>query len=201
MFNPFTLRVPQESIVCYFHTFENNLEIKQILTKYLKESCWLYSDKHFSFKYFWWKCFCEVNINKIVRPILAALSANGLMLSNPLMLKSCSRNCCLRNCCLEFKDTFDNNLEIEYDFVKYLNESCCNVLINISPSNIFLIVLLPARYHQNCLALLGAVSINGLKHKCCFWDSLLTLLVLPSIYCLKKYKFLGNTSLIIPKAW
>ena len=26
--NPFTLRVPQESIVCYFHTFENNLEIK-----------------------------------------------------------------------------------------------------------------------------------------------------------------------------
>ena len=37
---PFTLRVPQESIVCYFHTFENNLEIKQILTKYLKESCW-----------------------------------------------------------------------------------------------------------------------------------------------------------------
>ena len=39
-FNPFTLRVPQESIVCYFHTFENNLEIKQILTKYLKESFW-----------------------------------------------------------------------------------------------------------------------------------------------------------------
>ena len=38
--NPFALRVPQESIVCYFHTFENNLEIKQILTKYLKESCW-----------------------------------------------------------------------------------------------------------------------------------------------------------------
>ena len=38
--NPFTLRVPQESIVCYFHTFEYNLEIKQILTKYLKESCW-----------------------------------------------------------------------------------------------------------------------------------------------------------------
>ena len=47
-----------------------------------------------------------------------------LMLSNPLMLKSCSRKFCLRNC-LEFKDTFDNNLEIEYDFVKYLNESCC----------------------------------------------------------------------------
>ena len=40
LLNPFTLRVPQEIIVCYFHTFENNLEIKQILTKYLKESCW-----------------------------------------------------------------------------------------------------------------------------------------------------------------
>ena len=34
--NPFA----QESIVCYSQTFENNLEIKQILTKYLKESCW-----------------------------------------------------------------------------------------------------------------------------------------------------------------
>ena len=33
MVNPFALRVPQESIVCYSHTFENNLEIKQILTK------------------------------------------------------------------------------------------------------------------------------------------------------------------------
>ena len=40
LYNPFALRVPQESIVCYSHTFENNLEIKQILTKYLKESCW-----------------------------------------------------------------------------------------------------------------------------------------------------------------
>ena len=79
------------------------------------------------------------------------------------MLKGCSRNSCLRNCCLEFKDTFDNNLEIEYDFVKYLNESCCNVLINISPSSIFLIMLLPARYPQNCQALLAAVSINRLK--------------------------------------
>ena len=38
--NPFSLRVPQKSMVCYFHTFENNIEIKQILTKYLKESCW-----------------------------------------------------------------------------------------------------------------------------------------------------------------
>ena len=25
---PFTLRVPLESVVCYFHTFENNLGIK-----------------------------------------------------------------------------------------------------------------------------------------------------------------------------
>ena len=38
--NPFTLRVPLESVVCYFHTFEKTLKIKQILTKYLKESCW-----------------------------------------------------------------------------------------------------------------------------------------------------------------
>ena len=51
-FNPLTLRVPRKVIFCYFHTFENNLEIKQVLTKYLKESCCLSSDQHFSFKYF-----------------------------------------------------------------------------------------------------------------------------------------------------
>ena len=40
---PFTLRVPLENIVCHFHTFENNLGIKQKFTKYLKESCCLTS--------------------------------------------------------------------------------------------------------------------------------------------------------------
>ena len=43
-FNPFTLRVPPESIVCYSYTFENNLVVKQKFTKYLKESCCLASD-------------------------------------------------------------------------------------------------------------------------------------------------------------
>ena len=47
--NPFTLRVPLESIVCYSHTFENNLKIKQKFTKCLKESCSLASDRQFSF--------------------------------------------------------------------------------------------------------------------------------------------------------
>ena len=37
-FNPFTLRVSLESIVCYFHTSVNNTGIKQKLSKYLKES-------------------------------------------------------------------------------------------------------------------------------------------------------------------
>ena len=27
--NPFALGVPLESIVCYFHTFENNFEVKR----------------------------------------------------------------------------------------------------------------------------------------------------------------------------
>ena len=49
-FNPFTLRVPLESIVCYSHTFGNNLGIKHKFAKYLKESCCLASDQHFSFK-------------------------------------------------------------------------------------------------------------------------------------------------------
>ena len=40
-----------------------------------------------------------------------------------------------------------------------------NVLINIPPSNMFLILHLPAIFHQNCQAVLAAVSINGLKLK------------------------------------
>ena len=50
-FNQFTLWLPQESIVCYSHTFENNLRIKLKSTKYLKESC-LAFDQHFPFKGF-----------------------------------------------------------------------------------------------------------------------------------------------------
>ena len=50
--NPFTLRDTLESIVCYSNTFENNLGIKQKLSKYLRESCCLTSDQHFSFKCF-----------------------------------------------------------------------------------------------------------------------------------------------------
>ena len=42
--NPVTLRVPIESIVCYFYTFENNLRIKGMFAKYLKESCFVASD-------------------------------------------------------------------------------------------------------------------------------------------------------------
>ena len=45
-----------ECFVCYSHTFENNLGIKQKLAKYLNESCYLTSDQHFSFSR---KCFCK----------------------------------------------------------------------------------------------------------------------------------------------
>ena len=38
-------------------------------------------------------------------------------------------------------------------------------MINIPPSNIFLTMPLPARFHQNCQAVFAAVSINGLIHK------------------------------------
>ena len=47
--NPFTLRVPLESIVCFSHTFQNNFGIKQNITKYSMESCGLASDQHFLF--------------------------------------------------------------------------------------------------------------------------------------------------------
>ena len=76
--NPFTLKSSSRNILCYFHTFENNLGLKQNFTKYLKEICSLSSDQHFSFKYFQKKCFCKGNISKIFRPLLSALSVNGL---------------------------------------------------------------------------------------------------------------------------
>ena len=76
--NPFALRGTLELIVCYSYTFENNLGIKRKFNKYLKESCCLASNQHFSFKYFFRKCFCKLNIFKIDRLILAALSVNGL---------------------------------------------------------------------------------------------------------------------------
>ena len=52
MVNPLTLRDPLESAVCYSNTFEDNLGIKQKLAKYLKESCCVAYDQHFSFKCF-----------------------------------------------------------------------------------------------------------------------------------------------------
>ena len=55
--NSFILTVTLKRIVCYSHTFQNNLGIKQKLTKYLKESCCLTSFYHFSFKYFQKKSF------------------------------------------------------------------------------------------------------------------------------------------------
>ena len=48
--NSLTLRDPLESVVCYSHTFEDNLGIKQKLAIYLKESCCVASYKHFSLK-------------------------------------------------------------------------------------------------------------------------------------------------------
>ena len=52
LINPFTLRIPLAIIVCYSHTFENNLGIKQKFTKYLNDSRCMASDQYFSFKFF-----------------------------------------------------------------------------------------------------------------------------------------------------
>ena len=55
--NPFTLKSSSRNIVCYFHTFENNLGMKLNFTKYLKDICCMFSDQHFSFKCFQKKAF------------------------------------------------------------------------------------------------------------------------------------------------
>ena len=44
-----------------------------------------------------------------------------------------------------------------------LDRVVINILINISPSNIFLNIFLPAIFHQNCQAVSAVVSINGLR--------------------------------------
>ena len=50
-----TLSCPEisvTSVVWTYDTYENNLGNDYKLKKYLKRSCWLVSDKDFSFKYF-----------------------------------------------------------------------------------------------------------------------------------------------------
>ena len=76
--NLFTLRLPKESILCYSHTFENNLGIKQKYKKYLKESCYLVNDQHFSFKCFPEKVFVSKILQILSGLFSAALSVNGL---------------------------------------------------------------------------------------------------------------------------
>ena len=53
----------------------------------------------------------------------------------------------------------DNILGNEIDFMKYLKKSCWLFLINISPSNSFLTMYLLARFYQNCLVSLVALSV------------------------------------------
>ena len=62
--NPFTLKNSSRNIVCYFHTFENNLRMKRSFAKYLKIRC-LSSDQHFSFKYFQKNAFVKEIIPKL----------------------------------------------------------------------------------------------------------------------------------------
>ena len=66
-FNPFTFRVHLESIVCYSPTFENNFGIKEMFTKYLKESCCLASDQYFSIRCFPENAFVSETFPKLSR--------------------------------------------------------------------------------------------------------------------------------------
>ena len=51
-------------------------------------------------------------------------------------------------------------LELTMTFSKYLRESCLyKVLMNNSPSNVFYILLLSERNHQNCQVVLAAPSL------------------------------------------
>ena len=76
---------------------------------------------------------------------------NDLNVINPLMLYTEIVICIL--------DTFDNNFWIENDFIKYLKES----LIDMSPLNICIMLLLRAGFHENCQAVIGRFEYQSVK--------------------------------------
>ena len=106
--NPLAVKIPFEKIFCYSHTFLNNLVIKRKFTKYLKESCCLASDYHFSFKYFPKDAYVRKIYALIVRPVLAALIVNGLTQRDTIQIFNSSTSQ-LDNCqCLVVQTPMDN---------------------------------------------------------------------------------------------
>ena len=65
-----------------------------------------------------------------------------------------------------YSNTFENNLELKRNFTKYLERE---LLINITPSNVFQKQLLQVQYFQICQAVLAGLSVNGLTHLCSHW--------------------------------
>ena len=82
MLNPFIPRVHLEIVICIKFIITNELVIKQKLPTYLMEICVRGSEDHFLFNSFSKKCFCLVDISKIVWPHLAATSVNALIHSS-----------------------------------------------------------------------------------------------------------------------
>ena len=78
--NPFTLKSSSQNIVCYFHTFENNLGMKRNSQNIWRRfvACLLINislSNVFKKK----NAFVSEIFSKIVGPLLAALSVNGLI--------------------------------------------------------------------------------------------------------------------------
>ena len=72
------LKVPRGIVVWIYVTFHDNLNMKKSLAKYLKESCSLYANQNFSFKYFPLYLNLQDSI-KIIRLLLATVGIKGLM--------------------------------------------------------------------------------------------------------------------------
>ena len=58
-------------------------------------------------------------------------------------------------------------LEIKIILQNILRRVVVNSQINISPSNVFLIMLLPARFHQSCQEVFGRCEHEWVKKECC----------------------------------
>ena len=79
------------------------------------------SDQHFSFKCFPENAFPSKIFSKIVRPVLATLSVNGLITS-PVFTFLHSHNLVVFPSAVWNIGIFDNNFEINHRFSKYSKE-------------------------------------------------------------------------------
>ena len=178
-------RVPTKKFFCIYDAFDDNFRIKHILRKYLMESWRLSSNEQCSFNYFSKASFVK-RIDHQNKAFFSSLEIVVWMFI-PLTMKILKSRL---------------NLKYFYQFWNWVwfykifkGKWSVFVMINISPSNIFLIMLLPSI--KVVRLLLAAVSIiNGSILSTVTWE---LIPVLISIWRRVVGKVLVNISLSFKK--